>query len=219
MLRQNMQIIKPIIREIDKTETLRYAGLSRNKEWQPQLLQAACTELLLVAQPVCIYTIMEHTCGQIESYRYTSSGLERHLKGCKQVVVLSATLGMAVDERIAELFAKDEYTQGLLLNAAATALIEQTADYLTEYLFRTKFAKLGQQLGARFSPGYSDWPLEAQREFFPLTLGDKIGIELTAGCSLNPKKSITAVMPILDNAAEQKNCTACVKLDCEYRQS
>lgn len=213
-----MQIIKPIIRAVDRAETLRYAGLNRDKEWQPRLLQEACTELLLVAQPVCTYTILEHMCGQIADYRYASSGLARHLKECKQVVVLSATLGMSVDDRIAELFAQDEYTKGLLVNAAATALIEQTADYLSDYLFRTKFSKSGQQLGSRFSPGYSDWPLEAQREFFPLTLGNKIGIELTAGCSLNPKKSITAVMPILDRAMEKKTCAACANLDCEYRE-
>lgn len=213
-----MPIIKPIITKIDMDETLRYAGLSRDKGWQPELLNQAAQELLMVAQPLCIYTVQPHTGGLIGEYRYNSKGLQRHLQDCEQVVVLAATLGAAVDRRVELLFARDEYTMGLLVNAAATAMIEQAADYLADFLYRSKFAKLGCTLGSRFSPGYSDWALEEQRDFFPLTQGTQLGLELTESCSLNPKKSITAVMPILHKSVNKQACTSCTQPKCEFRK-
>lgn len=212
-----MQIIKPFITQIDMNETLRYAGLSRDKDWQPELVAKAVQELLLVAKPLCVYDLLPHKDGVIGDYVYQSQGLRRHLQGCEQVVVLAATLGADVDNKVESLFVQDEYSLGLLVNAAATALIEQAADYLTAFLYRSQFAKLGCCLGSRFSPGYADWALEEQRGFFPLTQGTQIGIELTAACSLNPKKSITAVMPIVDKTDAKKSCANCTQLGCEFR--
>lgn len=219
LIPNDMPIIKPLISHIDKDEALRYAGLSKSKEWQPQLLQYACDELLLAAQPICIYRIAEHSLDKIESYKYQGQGLTKHLCGCSQVVLLAATLGSAVDEKVDSLFAKHEYAAALLLNAAATAMIEQAADYLGELLYRTVLARGGKCLGRRFSPGYSDWRLEAQREFFPLTGGSTIGIELTDTCSLNPKKSITAVIPIFDDqSSKPNNCSHCDNKGCAFRR-
>lgn len=212
-----MTIIKPMITQIDMNETLRYAGLSRQKDWQPELLSKATQELLLVAQPLCVYTVLPHLDNTIGGYTYTSQGLQRHLQDCEQVVVLAVTLGADVDRQVESLFAQDEYTMGLLVNAAATTMIEQAADYLTDFLCRSKFSKLGCSLGSRFSPGYSDWELEEQQSFFPLTQGVQIGIELTAACSLNPKKSITAVMPVLHKTDSKKTCISCTQAQCEFR--
>lgn len=213
-----MPIIKPIITQIDMDETLRYAGLSLDKGWHPELLSHSLQELMLVAKPLCVYTIQPHTAGVIGGYSYTSKGLKRHLQDCEQVVVLAATLGSDVDRRVELLFAQDKYTMGLLVNAAATAMIEQAADYLTDFLYRSQFAKLGYSLGSRFSPGYSDWALEEQRCFFPLTQGEQIGIGLTTAFSLNPKKSITAVMPILQQVENKQMCTGCMQAACAFRK-
>ena len=94
-----MEIIKPLITQIDRAETLRYAGLSRDKTWQPELLDKACMQLLSTAEPQFVYRIATHHEQVIDGkYCYSSQALQRHLRQSKQVVLLAGTLGQAVDE-------------------------------------------------------------------------------------------------------------------------
>lgn len=216
-----MEIIKPLITQIDRAETLRYAGLSRDKTWQPELLDKACMQLLSTAEPQFVYRIATHHEQVIDGkYCYSSQALQRHLRQSKQVVLLAGTLGQAVDELGDRLFAAGEYTTAVLANAAATALIEQAADYAQQLITKLYLHKRGLRLGSRFSPGYADWPLTEQREFFALLATDKIRLSLHESLSLVPKKSITAVIPILTGTCDDisEGCRNCSARQCEYRK-
>lgn len=220
-----MPIIYPHIAKLDLAEAQRYAGIKNQPNWQLEVWQKICQELLIIATPkasyeICGYCEQEYQIVGKVSYVYDSKGLHKHLRGAESIVVLTATLGKAVDEYIEQLFKQDNYAQGLCANAAATALIEQVADYACRLIEKTAYFKQGRSLGQRFSPGYGDWPLTEQQAVAKLINLAEIGLELTASCFLQPKKSITALIPI-KNASGQttKSCESCANNNtCEYRK-
>lgn len=217
-----MPIIKPMITQIDRAETVRYAGLSRAKDWEPELIDGACAELLAVAQPLVYYRLVDYQEALIDNtYTHNSSVLAKHLSGCTRVLLVAATLGAAVDDKIDAMFQEGRYVAGVLISAAATALIEQATDYAQAIVLKTVLAGKGQRLGQRFSPGYADWNLEEQRGFFPLLQAQEIGMSLSSACSLLPKKSITAIVPVLSiekpNSTWERGCQSCGKQDCSYQ--
>ena len=77
----------------------------------------------------------------------------------------------------------------------------------------------------RFSPGYGDLPLEAQRDFFRiLDCGRHIGVSLGESLLMSPTKSVTAVFGLRPcGVTEAKSCGhgcgSCAKGDCEFRKN
>jgi hypothetical protein len=121
-----------------------------------------------------------------------SSHLMARLQGCAEVWLLAATIGPGPECLAAWHFHKRQFLAGYLVDRMASWLVEQTMRGLAE-----DTAKIRRQAGlspvARYSPGYHDFSLEAQRTFAALA-GPHIPITLTRSCMLDPQKSITAVM-------------------------
>ena len=73
----------------------------------------------------------------------------------------------------------------------------------------------------RFSPGYGDLPLTAQREMFRMLECEKrIGVYLNESLLMSPSKSVTAIVGL---GGEDENCTRstcreCGKADCAFRR-
>ena len=162
-------------------------------------------------------------------YQLTGQSVRRHLQKAARVVVLAVTIGEAVENEISRRFAAGDYSLALLLDAAATTAVEQTADNLERALALRAGAN-GFALTARFSPGYGDWDLNAQTGILPLSGGDRIGISLTEGLMLLPRKSVTAVIGLVPkNAAanpakgqpcpekKRPDCKNCPRLNCPIR--
>ena len=214
-----MAVIYPRIANLDMQEFRRYAGLAQSK-WRQADLQDAAYEVLIYSDVKACYMLYDYVDGAVGVYTPNSKALVRHLCGATKVVAVAVTLGAQIETRVDELLATGELTRGYLLNAAATALIEQAADY-TGVVCQKEFGAKGLfSLGQRFSPGYADWELNEQRIVLPMTGGDKIGITLNAACSLQPKKSITAFVPLVQMPPRGKTvgCAICDNADCAYRR-
>ena len=55
----------------------------------------------------------------------------------------------------------------------------------------------GESLVTRYSPGYGDWPLDAQRELLALLDTPRaIGVSLTDSLLMVPSKSVSAVIGV-----------------------
>lgn len=222
-----MQIIRPCITEINRVEFLRYAGLSKSSDTKlDRLIEQACQEILLLAEPQVAWTTYSYDSDKQSfmssvPYTYHSEALAKHLQHCQQVIALSATIGETVEDKITEMFSTGDYTLAVLLEAGATTLVEQIADYAGQ-LIDKNLQKKGLKTTSRFSPGYADWNLSAQAEFLPLTHGDKINITLTESMMLVPRKSITAIIGIKNNTAtvcptKANKCDTCSNKDnCEF---
>ncbi|WP_165057066.1 hypothetical protein [Adlercreutzia sp. ZJ176] len=116
----------------------------------------------------------------------------RHLAGACEVVLMAVTLGLG-SESILRREAALNPTDGLLVDACASALVEDAANELSRLVEERARAR-GLRAGARFSPGYGDLPLGIQRAFLDaLGAGRALGISVTRGDLLVPAKSITAV--------------------------
>ena len=149
-----------------------------------------------------------------------SKGLRRSLENCKEAFLMAATLGAEADLLISR-YCRLAMNQGVIAEAAATAVIEAGCDFCCEQL-EQELAEEGYRLHRRFSPGYGDFSLDCQKYMIDaLDCPRKIGLSLTDQCMLVPTKSVTAVMGISSlSCAEDEDgaCENCLKKDCTYRR-
>ena len=80
-------------------------------------------------------------------------------------------------------------------------------------------SELGVTLKPRFSAGYGDLPLEAQKDIFRvLDCSKKIGLTLNDSLLMSPTKSVTAIVGIGGNEGETiHKCSTCSLQDCAFR--
>lgn len=225
-----MPCYHPMLRRVDEAEMRRYAGLARAEGFPDSLVQEACEEALLLSSPrgtwqVYGYDDQSHTILSPAPLRLQSQALLRHLQGAVQVAVMAVTIGPAPEQEVERLFRRDRYTLGLLLDAAATAAVEQTADAVDAFIAQ-EMAKCGLRALRRFSPGYGDWEITAQPLVAAAAQAAQIGLNVTDSCMLVPRKSVTAViglapqeaLPQLPASEAASSCLYCEQPDCLSRK-
>ena len=120
--------------------------------------------------------------------------LLQHLEGCAEAYLACGTIGPGLDA----LQRRVSVTSGadaLIVQAVGAALIERYMDDV-ENEIRAELAS-GETLVTRYSPGYGDFPLEAQREILAiLDTPRKIGVSLTDSLLMVPSKSVSAVIGV-----------------------
>lgn len=220
-----LNIFRPILTAIDRSEMKRYAGIKNGQQFPEKIIDEAASLVLTLKSPQTVWSLYPYDCekgivGADEKYIIESKSLRKHLANAEQVIFLAATVGEMVEEAASAAFARGEYALGLLIDAAATAAVEQTADAL-ETLLVGKFQGQGLKMTFRFSPGYGDWDLREQAKVVALANAEAIGITLTDSLMLTPRKSITAIIGLCPDSNEEmpaKGCQNCAKLDCEMRK-
>lgn len=158
----------------------------------------------------CSFWLFQSTPLQQQLLDDAGEDIEQHLQGCDEVALLGLTLGRGVDDLLREKQAAD-MAQAVLLDAAASQLVEQYAD-AAENLLRKRAAEAGRFLTGRYSPGYGSMPLFTQGLLLRLLDAPRrIGLTCTAESILLPRKSITAVLGLADHAVngKQADCTSC----------
>ncbi|UCE67415.1 MAG: hypothetical protein JSU85_05205 [Candidatus Zixiibacteriota bacterium] len=113
------------------------------------------------------------------------------------LALFAVTLGNDISKRVNAYFDEEEFAAGSMLDSAASAGAELSADY-AECYFRKKLLEKGnyaKQTGVmRFSPGYCGWHVSGQKKLFEYLHSDKIGIELNDSYLMKPLKSISGVI-------------------------
>ncbi len=213
---------------IDAKETRRYAGLQKAAGFDEEKILAACEDARLLAVPKGIWEIYDYDCqNQIiktnPPCHLQGHKIGEHLAGCEKVIALAATVGEDIEEDITRRFSEGEYSTAVLMDAAATAAVEQIANGMEKAL-APKMAAQGFLRKWRFSPGYGDFPLEQQPELLRLAQAEKIGISLSAALMLIPRKSVTAIIGLYrkqeNNPPEHspQGCAACPQKNCPSRK-
>lgn len=153
-------------------------------------------------------------------FKLPGKDIRKHLFNSNQCILLGVSLGYRVDKRI-RYYEKTNMTKALILDACATAAIEEISNNIClkieeDLLYENKV------LTSRYSPGYGDLPLDIQGEFLTAINGEKsIGLTSTSSGILIPRKSITAIMGIVDpnDKEEGKNCLDCGNYStCSFRK-
>ncbi|HIU64467.1 MAG TPA: methionine synthase [Candidatus Avacidaminococcus intestinavium] len=225
MIKNEPNIYRPFLTAVDVKEAKRYAGLRKGQVFPEEIVQEACNIVMMYKAPQAVWQVYAYDAKQgivlaPTSYTIPSKNLCKHLGSAEQVVFLAATAGEMVEEAATEAFNKGNYALGLLIDAAATAIVEQIADE-TEKLLINRFAKAGFGLITRFSPGYGDWDLQEQVSVASLAQAEAIGVTLTESLMLMPRKSITAIIGLTtanEKAQGLQGCAGCTKSDCTLRK-
>ena len=132
------------------------------------------------------------------------------LAPCREAVLLASTLGAESERLLLRMQAKDA-AQALLLDAVLSAAIEAVLDAREEAL-RGELAAQGRYLTDRFSPGYGDMPLAQTREICEVLGAQRaIGLTVSAGGVMIPRKSVTAILGISDVPVARRpaGCEGC----------
>ena len=217
-----MPIYNAQIFKIDVNETRRYAGLSRAKNFSEQSIIDACDEAILLLEVRGVWKIYDYDAENFivkstPNFKLVGKSITRHLADCEKVICMAVTVGEEIEREVTRKFGAGNYVESVLLDAAATAAVEQAADSL-EKAVAPQFLKDGFKFKSRFSPGYGDWALENQKNFFDITGASEIGMTLSSALMLMPRKSVTAIIGLTKNkSAAVKSCAGCDKIDCPAR--
>ena len=210
--------------KIEEKEVLRYLGYGKNTP-EPHVMEKILTVSSEVAQgvvpraccmvlPVCVQE------GQVDFGHFCvqSHALSKSLSGCDRVLLFAATVG-AEEDRIIFKYASLSPSSAVIAQAVGSAAIESFCDLLATRVSE-KLKKDALFLRPRFSPGYGDFDLNHQKDFFHLLeVSRRIGVSLTEGGLMTPTKSVTALAGIDRDGThcEKSSCEACDKrLACNF---
>ena len=216
-----MPIFSAHLTELNEKEVRRYA---RAEKLSQNFIDEAIFDALVYIKPQGNFNIFNYDYENsnifFENKRIFLAGksIKKHLNFCEKIAILSLTVGEDIEEEITNLSEKGEYSHALLLDAAATEAVEESAD-LMEKVIKREAKREGFYITSRFSPGYGDFPLTMQNEILELSSGKDINISLTESLMLTPRKSITAIIGFKRENSElqKRNCKNCEKLDCNFR--
>lgn len=119
-----------------------------------------------------------------------SEDLAKNLDGCRKIVVFAATVGLELDRLIAK-YGCISPVKALMFQALGAERIEALCDTFTADILSDR------EIKPRFSAGYGDFPLEAQKSIFAvLDPARRIGLGLNESLLMSPSKSVTAIIGI-----------------------
>jgi len=139
-----------------------------------------------------------------------------------QTAVGLVTIGPRLEERVTRLQTRGALVEALLLDAFGSAAAEAAADRL-EAEIRRAGARLGLRAARRFSPGYGAWHVAAQQELLALLPAAELGVRLTPGMMMVPRKSVSFALRLRPSGApaegETDTARPCPLERCPYRRT
>lgn len=135
---------------------------------------------------------------------FESSGLLNLLKNSHSVVLMAATVGREVTERVFNEIEKGNAAAGLIIDSVASQTADACLDWMVQ-LLRKILVREGKLLTRhRYSPGYGDLPLSYQKVIFETLKLGKLNMALTEKFMLVPEKSVIAIAGIEEKGEQNK---------------
>ncbi len=208
--------------EIPRAEVLRYMaseGDESSLKLIDELLPLAKQTISPAASLIRLELIQRGDEFILGERSFKSKSLSKHLSGCEGIIVLSLSLGHALDRMIVR-YSSLKPSAAFCINAIGAAAIEEYADMICKNI-AYELEKEGLHLTERFSPGYGDLPLDLQETLLRLSDAQRrVGISLNKSLVMSPSKSVTALIGIssYNISGKNKGCNNCKKTNCIYRE-
>ena len=212
------------IDRLDRAQALRYMAYSSGElsVTAQKYLDECESRLLDVIKPRSVYRVFDITSLSptvlAGSISLPGNDISSHLDGCRKAAMLTVTVGDEADRLIRTMQIED-MAKAVMTDAFASAAVEQAADITEDMIAKENE---GCFLTWRFSPGYGDLPLSAQKLFLQCTdARRRIGVACLESDLLTPVKSVTAIVGISDSPIEKKRrgCVVCQLADeCLFRK-
>ena len=124
-----------------------------------------------------------------------SKGLTKNLYGCEEIIFMAVTLGIGFDRALKKM-SLTSITEAACYQSIGGSAVEALCEHVVAEINR-ELAAEDKKLRPRFSPGYSDFTLDNQRDIFRCLNPEKhIGVTLMDTLIMAPEKSVTAVIGI-----------------------
>ena len=136
------------------------------------------------------------------SFEIKSKDIANLLANCHLAYGFAVTIGPALEEKRNEYINEKETSRALMLDAIGSVAAEELAE-ITNQQIKTEAELVGSLTTMRFSPGYGNWPLNAQKDFLTWIGAQAIGIKLTPSFQMLPEKSVSAILGIYKRQAEE----------------
>lgn len=214
--------------EINKEEVLRYLGY-KGQDIDGNLtntIEECREEIKKIITPRVVYSYknIKSSDDGVEvittNLILKGNDIKEHLKNSTECVLMAVTLGNEI-ERQTRLYEKTNLTKALILDACATTVVEEVCD-IVENSVKEKAILSGMNITFRYSPGYGDLPLDVQSSFLrALEAQKKIGLTVSENNLLFPRKSVTAIIGIVNSGIEKKkkSCKECSNYEnCSFKR-
>lgn len=152
--------------------------------------------------------------------RFSTGGITQYIKCSDYMIIFLVTIGERVEKIAGEMTSGKDPLQGYLLDRIGSFAVESLAESV-EKKIRRDHSRTKKSVSRRYSPGYCDWPIEDQRILAGIVDFSRIGVSLTEGYMMLPKKSISAIVGVGDSGiftGSGSTCGICEKKDCLYRR-
>ncbi len=214
--------MEPRLTELNYNEILMYLGY-RDQEITPEVegqIRRCMEEIARAAEPRLVYRRLGLEGGAIPGLPLAGEDVRALLSGCREAVLMAATLGPGV-ERLLMRREVTDMADAVILDACASAAVENVCDHF-ECDLREELKGEGLYLTDRFSPGYGDLPLDTQAPLCAaLDTPRRIGLTVSPCHILVPRKSVTALLGISarPRPLRRRGCEVCgMFLTCPYRK-
>ena len=203
---------------VNVNEVLRYSGAkTETSDENLKALIGSCTDECekenAVNYAVCFTVLPVSVKGDksdFSVFSLNSKNLATALNGATSALVFACTVGMGID-RLIKKYSEINPARALVFQALGAERVETFTDTFIADYEKT----YGVKTSPRFSAGYGDLSLNAQKDIFNLLNPQKhLGLTLNDSLLMSPSKSITAIAGISGNRANGKpSCTGCDRTD------
>lgn len=139
--------------------------------------------------------------------------------GLERVAICICTIGLALEETVKMAMDAGRMLEGIALDAVGSAAAEAVARYMNDRIDEAAAAE-GLRTSCRASPGYGDWNVSGQRRLFDLLPAERIGVTLTPGSMMVPRKSVSFAVHVDERPVRLRSESSCRNCDmdtCPYR--
>jgi hypothetical protein len=157
---------------------------------------------------------------EINGATITDKILVDSLDGARALAVAVCTVGSEIDSIIEECFNGGDYLTGMIADVAGNRAVEDVAHKCAR-LICAEARELDLSTSKQISPGYGKWDTSGQRPVFELLDPSPIGVSLNEYCMMEPKKSVSFVVPLVEGDVpeeERPPCHGCDFKNCSYRR-
>ncbi len=207
------EAVTPLRVAVSRAEALRYLGYPNGEARTPGVaarLDALWEGALASLHPRGGYRV-------VDAAAALAAGMPAP---AERVGVAVCTIGPALEAEAARHTAAGRLLEALLLEAIGSAAAEAAADELNLKLCHVAL-DLGLRAAPRVSPGYGTWDTAAQRELLALLPIERLGITLTDGGMMVPRKSVSFAVSFAEAGALQDEpgspCRHCGLERCRHR--
>lgn len=184
----------------DLHEAARYMGYKHGAEPSEEiceLVDEAYEELCKIIQPKYIYKEYDFTKTEngiiVDRIEFKSKKMLSHLRNSSSIILFGATLGQGADTLIRK-YSVTDIAMTAVAQAVAGSMVENLCDIACEELK----SEIKGEHRPRFSPGYGDFHISAQEDFFKLLpMRKQLGISLSDGFMMTPTKTVTAFIGVI----------------------